>query len=142
MDECILWRNKPNKINGYGYLKVNGQSLLAHRFVFINAFGPIPEGMDVLHKCDTPNCVNLDHLFLGSHEDNMEDMKNKGRAKTLRGEEAAQTKLTTQDVLSIRGLNLMHRGLSHKFKVSKATISAIKTRRNWHWLPDQLTRRI
>ena len=68
---CVLWTNRPNKRNGYGYKKVDGKSWLAHRLIFTQTFGEIPQGMDVLHRCDVPNCVNLDHLFLGSHEDNV-----------------------------------------------------------------------
>ena len=139
---CIIWPLRPNKINGYGYKKVNGKSWLAHRLVFTQARGEIPQGMDVLHKCDVPNCVNLDHLYLGDHAINMEDMKNKGRARSLMGENANGARLNVQDVLYIRSSKLSTLKLLRKFNMSPYAIWAIKHRRTWYWLPDQLTRRI
>ena len=54
---------------------------LAHRVAYKLRYGEIPEGMLVLHTCDVRHCVNPDHLFLGTHKDNTQDMIKKGRAK-------------------------------------------------------------
>src|SRR5262245_26683442 len=64
---------------GYGKLTRNGKTWLAHRWVWTQANGDIPEGMCVLHVCDNPPCINLEHLFLGTRQNNMTDMQNKGR---------------------------------------------------------------
>ncbi len=56
-----------------------GQQWLHHRFVWTEHNGPIPKGMCVCHHCDEPACINPDHLFLGTHQDNMQDMINKKR---------------------------------------------------------------
>lgn len=66
---------------GYGQFKSDGRLHRAHRLAWALTNGPIPEGKHVLHRCDNPGCVNPDHLFLGSHQDNMDDMSNKGRRK-------------------------------------------------------------
>src|SRR3990172_3375900 len=86
--ECWLWQGAKNgskKI--YGNLRINGKTQLAHRFSWIIANGPIPKmkgtdwrGTCVLHRCDNGLCVNPDHLFLGTHIDNMIDRTTKGRS--------------------------------------------------------------
>lgn len=76
---CCLWTASCDS-GGYGRLYVKGTVIRATRASWIANRGPIPEGMSVCHKCDTPQCVNPDHLFLGSHKENMEDMVRKGRS--------------------------------------------------------------
>lgn len=63
----------------YGRISKNGKMALAHRFSYEAFFGPIPAGLLVLHGCDNPLCANPEHLFLGTHKDNMQDMQKKGR---------------------------------------------------------------
>lgn len=76
---CWLWTDAPNR-KGYGELVVGKKVLRAHRVSWFLHFGEIKEGLHVLHKCDTPACVNPCHLFLGTNSDNMIDKKLKGRA--------------------------------------------------------------
>ena len=66
----------------YGQSSRLGKSLSAHRHSWILHYGPIPDGLFVLHKCDVPRCVRPDHLFLGTHQKNMDDMYAKGRGPT------------------------------------------------------------
>lgn len=102
---CWLWDAMDNG-RGYGVLLVDGKRTYAHRYSYAFFKGPIPEGMFVLHACDTPQCSNPEHLFLGTHEDNMRDMKEKGRCghkiNSMPGEANPQSKLTTEQVLDIR----------------------------------------
>lgn len=85
-DDCWLWTKSLND-DGYGRIwlrapisKITG----VHRFAYELYNGPIPEGLQVLHKCDVPNCVRREHLFLGTQIDNMKDMSKKGRGNNIK----------------------------------------------------------
>ena len=95
---CRLWQC--GQSSKYGYFWLEYKDRLAHRVAYELYIGKIPKGMCVCHKCDTPKCVNPDHLFLGTTNDNMQDMCNKDRqAKgTLNG----NSKLVPKDVIKIR----------------------------------------
>lgn len=77
---CWWWLGAINA-DGYGTLKVDGETVYAHRFAFEATYGPIPPDQEISHACDNPSCVRPDHLHLGSHADNMHEMKLRGRAR-------------------------------------------------------------
>lgn len=79
-DECWIWTASRNA-TGYGTIQAEGglRPLLSHRVVYELTCGPIPAGMNVLHRCDNPACCNPDHLWLGSQIENIADMNIKGR---------------------------------------------------------------
>jgi hypothetical protein len=80
---CWLWqRSVCGGRLKYGQFSIDGRCILAHRASYLLHKGPIPPGMDVCHSCDTPLCVNPDHLFVGTRKRNMEDAKSKGRMAT------------------------------------------------------------
>jgi len=108
------------------------KSIGAHRFSFELARGAIPKGMYVCHKCDTPLCVNPDHLFVGTHHDNMRDMVQKKRSFTGRGEnKKGLAKLTNQQADQIRKMDISHQKLAVMFGVSATTIGRIKSRESY-----------
>lgn len=81
---CWLWTGFRAPYNGYGKIKVGGKRGLAaqaHRVSWELHFGAIPAGMTVHHRCDVPACVRPDHLRVGTHAENMEDMARKGRQR-------------------------------------------------------------
>jgi len=77
---CWSWTGAKDR-RGYGQMRVDRKHVSAHRMSWLIHYGPIPDGMCVLHKCDTRECVRPDHLFLGTAKDNSQDMMTKGRGK-------------------------------------------------------------
>lgn len=110
--DCWYWRGALNQ-HGYGLMNALGESK-AHRVSYRLFKEVAPGDLDVLHKCDVRNCVNPDHLFLGTQADNVRDMVNKGRfvVNTRRGEESHFSKLTKDQVLEMRRIRKEH-GLSY-----------------------------
>ncbi len=80
-DECWPWIGAEHG-NGYGGISVLGKSTPAHRVAYALANGEPPGAMFVLHRCDNPRCCNPSHLFLGTHQDNMDDMVRKDRVRS------------------------------------------------------------
>lgn len=78
---CWLWTGALNNM-GYGMLMVNGKRVLAHRASYEVNVGPIPEGLFALHECDTPSCVNPNHITLGTQTDNMRQASQRGRIRS------------------------------------------------------------
>lgn len=90
--DCWLWtRTKKFReypaggvVPYYGSFWSEGRSYIVHRLAYELTYGPIPKGLEVCHRCDTPACFNPDHLFLGTHTDNMRDKVKKGRVRSWR----------------------------------------------------------
>lgn len=95
-------------------------------------YGPIPDGLFVLHSCDNPRCVRPDHLKLGTHDDNMADLVR--RKRSCFGERRPQSKLTDQKVLDIRRMaesGVMQKEIAEQFGVVDSVISVIVNRKAW-----------
>lgn len=112
--DCWVWTASSRNNQGYGLINTGGHDgpvRLAHRVAYELTSGPIPEGMEVCHRCDNPLCCRPDHLLLGTHAENMRDMGDKGRAATatldlhrprFRGVAHGQAKLSGEQVREIR----------------------------------------
>lgn len=131
-NECWLWRASTAG-KGYGQIKLTGErkQAYAHVLAYELAHGPVPDGMEVCHHCDTPRCVNPSHLFAGTRKDNLVDMARKGRSTW--GERNRQHRLTAEQVLRIRELasTLTYKELSAVFDVNPNTIARIVRRERW-----------
>ena len=133
---CWLWIGSINKTAG-GYGVYNGHTM--HRFSYELHNGDIPKGLCVCHKCDVPSCVNPNHLFLGTHKENMKDMQNKCRKWSgivMRKTDGlpASSKLTPNIVNEIK--TLLSDGMSQDqiakiYGVTPGTISFIKRGVTW-----------
>jgi len=127
-ETCWLWIGA-KKGRGYGHIWFKGHMVAAHKIAWIIAYRQVPEGMCVLHSCDTPHCVNPDHLFLGANHDNTLDMLAKHRQSC--GEARYNAKLTETDVLEIRKSPLCNARLAERYSVSFQQISKIRKRLEW-----------
>lgn len=119
--------------DGYVMVKVGGRygkKRKASRVVWEHAYGKIPNGICVLHSCDNRKCINLRHLFLGTHVDNMKDMVLKGRAHRAIGEKSGNCKLTSDQVADIRDDSRKQIVIAIDYGVSKSLISMIKNRKH------------
>jgi len=134
---CWEWEAKLMQ-SGYGGFYIDGKTTTAHRAGWILFKGDVPKTIEVCHKCDNPKCVNPDHMFLGTHEENMKDAWRKERfsnRKIQRGEEVGTSKLTNNDVLEIRKLhsgdNKTMGEIAAIFDVTKGTIWKVLSGRSW-----------
>ena len=128
--------NGPDWWGGYPQVKENGKTWYAHRLAWTKANGPIPKGIQVLHRCDNPRCVNVDHLFLGTQKDNIHDMMAKGRMNTgdQTGVKNGRAKLTEKQVLEIRKLDpskIWISDIARKYGVGWTAIDDIIKRKSW-----------
>jgi hypothetical protein len=139
---CWIWTGPLNH-SGYGYLVAGSRQRgdrkhwLAHRLMWRETHGHLPIKMCVLHRCDTPACVNPEHLFLGTHDDNMADMVAKGRSKACShaGMRNPAAKLTAAKVRAARhdyrenGVSFDE--LADRYDVTRHAISDAVYGRTW-----------
>lgn len=121
---CWNWQGTINE-TGYGKLSVGGGRAVN---------GPVPKDMSVCHSCDNRRCCNPDHLWLGTHQENIRDMAQKGRGARFIGSDHPSAKLGDSDVAIIK--TLLRLGvagirLAALFEVSMSNISSIKHERTW-----------
>ena len=125
---CWLWDGSLNT-SGYGKMSVKNKTTNAHRISWTLFRGPIPEGMQFLHKCDVRCCNNPDHLFLGTVRDNMDDRNAKHR--NLYREDHPRAKLTNSAVDDIRSSSATNTILARKYGVSRKTVLNVRQRKIW-----------
>lgn len=125
------WNFQPKaRLSGYGALRVGNKNKLAHRFSWELHNGKISNCLCVLHKCDNRECVNPEHLWLGTRTENAEDKVKKSRQ--TKGINIKQAKLNEQSILKIREDGRPQHVIGKQYGVHQSVISLIKNRRIWN----------
>lgn len=139
---CWIWTGAQCG-KGYGLVSIGRRTQRAHRVAFHYATGVDPGSMHVLHKCDTPSCINPMHLMLGTNTDNVADKVAKNRQArgekiglAMCGERQGQHKLTASDVVAIRESDLRVKELSLRYGVSPSVISEVRSRKAWKHIEE------
>lgn len=85
-DECLVWNGPTADPNGRGSVRYKGRTWRAHQVIWMEANGPIPDGLVIRHTCDVMACLNIEHMLIGTQRENMHDMKlrQRGRWKVCR----------------------------------------------------------
>lgn len=131
---------------GYTRIFVNGKHQRLFRYLYEQKYGTIPKGMEIRHKCDNSSCCNVEHLEIGTHLDNINDMIIRGRYKLgknsdvskVRGTKNGSNKLKEDEVIKIFLSNLSYKKLAKLYNVSSSNIRLIKKQLQWKWLTDTL----
>ena len=124
---CLLWdgncvaRMPGDKRPKYGMIRLRGKMTKVHRVMYEAAYGPIPNGLHVLHKCDVSLCCNPAHLFVGTNDDNHADkaLKDRGR-KRLTSEKARK-------IFLMKRAGMSQPSIARHFNVNQSTVSRILT---------------
>ena len=140
---CWIWTG-PLDAYGYGQMRLTGRAMCKmHRFSYESVNGMIPDGKQVNHNCHVRNCVNPDHLYVGTQQENMADMLRAGRhapSELTRhlGEAHGMRKLSAADVKIIRSRyaagGISQRALGKEFGVSNQLVSMVVRRKIWDFV--------
>ncbi len=133
---CWIWTASVTGSLGYGQFGIgNANMIRAHRFAWLLTRGKIPAGLGVLHECDNPRCVNPDHLWLGTSQQNVKDMDEKRRRRAPKGISHWQHKLDDEKVREIRKLystgKFSQRALANRYGVIQQLVSLVVRREGW-----------
>lgn len=128
---CAEWTGATYP-SGYGDFYHEGRNHPAQRIAWEMVHGPINDpSLYVLHRCDNRRCVEPDHLFLGRHQDNMDDMLSKGRKAILTGADHPSARLTPEQVAAIRADSRSQRAIAKDYGISKTQVGNIKRGKQW-----------
>ena|SRR3990167_364687 len=117
---------------GYGQISCSGKMIITSRYSYMLHKGEVPKGLEVCHSCDNPSCVNPEHLWLGTHKDNMKDAREKGRYIK---ENNGRAKHKLKDIPQIKAMyatgKYSQRKLGEMWGVSHTNIYAIVNNKLW-----------
>ena len=128
---CVLWLGSTFANTGYGRMSWRGKARLVHRLSWEAHRGPIPNGLCVCHKCDVQECLNPEHLFIGTHAENMADRDAKGRGYKAIGELSTSAKITADDVRKIRTDRRPAKIMASELGIARDTVYHIRSGITW-----------
>lgn len=133
--DCWEWKGASSR-RGYGKIKVKGESLIASRVAWEIANNAKLGDLFALHKCDNPKCCNPAHIFAGTNQDNMDDMRRKGRVRNFSasGAKNPRAKLTADQAIAIKkriAAGEKNQPLADEYGVSDSAISLIRRGKAW-----------
>lgn len=131
---CLIYTWGAEAPSGHVTMDFEGRSIGVHRGAWILVHGPVPKGLVIRHECDTPRCINIDHLLSGTRADNNADRDRRGRQVVLKGERNGSAKLTLDSVRVIRArlaAGESTRSVAADYGVSQFATWSIKAGRTW-----------
>lgn len=137
---CLEWQGVVDA-GGYGCTTFHNVRMAAHRAAWIEVKGSIPEGLQVLHRCDNPRCIDPSHLFLGTNADNHQDKIRKGRQARNAGTKNGHAKLTPEQIAAIRSDPRKQGVIAAEYGIHQASVSDIKRGKSWRHLKGRDARR-
>jgi predicted XRE-type DNA-binding protein len=133
-DECWNWIRSIGSA-GSGVFTIRRKNISAYKMAWELTYGDVPEGKILCHICDNRKCCNPNHLYVGTHKENAEDRKNRGRNGDQRGEKSKHNKLSEGQVIEIIKLlkytDLSQYKIADMFDISRSTVLAIHMNENW-----------
>ena len=126
---CHLCCSHSTTLDGYPQIQIDKKRYYIHRIFYENSYGKIPEGIVIRHICDNRACINISHMILGTHSDNVKDRVNRGRSAKL--ENHGRSKLDSEKVRFIRSSVLTNTVLARKFGVSPKAIRLVRQGKAW-----------
>lgn len=137
---CHIVISHATNCHGYSHVTVNKRTYRAHRWIYESVNGAIPDGLIVRHKCDVRNCINPEHLEIGTYDDNNRDTRERGRAGNFYkfGAENKSAVLTEDQVVEIFLSPLTNLVTAKIFDVCDATVWKIKNKKNWAHVTDKI----
>lgn len=132
---CHICVSHSRTSDGYPVVNRADKKWMMNRYIWYLNNGDIPKGLCVMHSCDNPNCINISHLSLGTHKENMDDRDAKGRMPNQSGFDNPNCSLTIEDVIQIKKYlienNMRQIDIAKKFNVHRTTISEIQRGVRW-----------
>lgn len=131
-DSCWNWLRSP--LGQYGVFNIKGAgNIRTHRVAWAIINGPIPEGMEILHSCHNPSCVNPKHLRPGTQQENMQDRKESNRGYKPKGTLNGRAILTSEQVQEIQRAtsDTTNETLAYKYGIGTSQISRIRNKKEW-----------
>lgn len=128
---CRVWNGSVNKPGGYGRIRYKYKNCRVHRLFYTLMMGPIPEGMELMHTCDNPLCINPNHLTPGTHAENIIDAYTKGRKTVAQGPKHPRFVLTHEQAIHAIASDETGAAIAQRLGVSKSTICRLRNGTTW-----------